>query len=92
MGAMSLFNDLYVKDLPVVVRRWLERQEGQRLPNSHKVRVSAYSMRGSSKWSEERKRSLERRERRLNRVAAKMRKSGMNENDIKIVLRGGWDD
>lgn len=78
-----------VKDVPAPVRRWLEKQEGRKLPATYKVSAYAYSPRGSRKWTEKWERDKRKRDRRLKQVATRMRAVKMSEDDIKTVLDGG---
>lgn len=89
---MSFFSDVRVIDLPAPVRQWLETLERRRLPDSYKVRAYAVSGRRSRKRAEEFERDRKRRKNRLKRVATKMRRTGMDEKDVQVVIKGGWDD
>lgn len=76
--------------IPIKTKTWIEGQLKKKLHKRVKVSISAYTPGSSKKYWERWKDLTNRRENRLKRIATKMRKLSMSENDIECMLRGGY--
>lgn len=91
---MSYIYAIKVRTLPKGFTAWLENKIGRKVLQSEELSIHVLKPRSKKKRMERKKEwdeKMERRKQRLERVARKMLKSGMNKADTEVVRRGGWD-
>ncbi|MBI3255690.1 MAG: hypothetical protein HYZ63_01850 [Candidatus Andersenbacteria bacterium] len=83
-----------VKKLPATVKHWLEKQLDRKITQNEEISISvmkALTKKEREQYHEKWDKQKAQQKRRLNSVARKMLKAGMNKTDAATVRHGGWN-